>query len=88
MIFHRKIALTAAFGLLIAAMGGAYQFFYLEERGEYEEAIRAQYRKSFGEEPDDAELRHLSSVAMDRYGPTEYYRTEEDYKKLFEHAAS
>lgn len=83
----RKTVLSVLITGLIAAVGAGYQYFYLEERGEYEEAIHRHYVAVFGKEPGETELRHLSTLALDRYGPTQFYRNEEDYARLFEKEA-
>ena len=79
----RKVALTFVVTALIAFLGTAYQYYYLEERGEYERAIRQHYFNLYGQEPDYDKLHRLTTVALDRYGPTEFYRNEMDYQKLF-----
>ena len=83
----RKIALTFVVTALVAVLGTAYQYYYLEERGEYEEAIRQHYLDLYGQEPDPEKLHRLTTVALDRYGPTEFYRNEMDYQKLFSEEA-
>lgn len=80
----RKIALTAIITVFITVIGVAYQFYYLEERSEYEAAIRDYAIKARGHAPDDRKLSHLAVLALDRYGLTEVHRMEEDYRVLFE----
>lgn len=79
----RKIALSVVTGLLLAVLGNAYQYYYLEEKGEYERAIRRVYFETYGKEPNRRSVRNFVVLALDRYGPTEFYRIEEDYHKLF-----
>lgn len=81
---QRKIGLTVIFTLLIAGLGIAYQFYYLEERSEYEMAITRYALQSQGRKLSPKELRHLVTLALDRYGPAEFYRVEKDYEALFE----
>lgn len=80
---NRKVALTIFVTILIITLGIFYQYYYLEERREYEQAIGRYYFKLYGKGLDARELRRLSTIALSRYGPTEIYRTDEDYKKLF-----
>lgn len=80
----RKIGLTAIFTLLIVGLGVAYQFYYLEERSEYEMAITRHALQSQGRKLSPRELRHLVTLALDRYGSAEFYRVEKDYEELFE----
>lgn len=86
--FDRKIALSVIVTLLIAAIGSSYQFYYLEERTEYEQAIQAYAVKHQGAALDPFKLRHLATLALDHYGPTELHRLEEDYRILFEETRS
>ena len=79
----RKIALTCAFLLFIIALGSAYQYYYLEERTEYERAITMHYQKLYNKAPDPEKLRHLTTLALARYGPTEI-----DYQTLLKEAAA
>lgn len=83
----RKWILSLIVLLWVGMTGAAYQYYYLEERGEYEEKIKESYIEFFGREPSKYELRHLAILALDRYGPTEFYRNEEDYQRLFQESA-
>ena len=84
---RRKIALTAIITIFIVTIGCAYQYYYLEERTEYEHAIQLYAVKAHGQKLDAKKLRRLAVIALDRYGPTEVWRIEGDYDVLFEGAS-
>jgi hypothetical protein len=81
--YTRKLSLTLIVTLLLAMLGAAFQFYYIEEQGEYERAIAAIYFKRHGYSLEPVKARHLATLALDRYGPTEFYRNEQDYEALF-----
>jgi len=83
---ERKIALTAIITFFVLVLGTAYQYYYLEERTEYEHAIQLYSLKFHDHKLKPKKLRHLAILAIDRYGLTEAHRIEEDYRVLLEEA--
>jgi len=86
MSFRRKLALTTILLILFTALGTSYQYYYLEERAEFERSIQSYYIKHHGTALDENKLRHLAILALDRFGPTELIRNDDDYQKLLKDA--
>lgn len=80
----RKLSLTGVIIAFVVSLGAAYQYYYLEERVEYERAIAIYYKKHTGNDLDPDKLRHFTTLALDRYGPTEIYRKDSDYERLLD----
>ncbi len=63
-----KIQLTFLLCVFVISAGFSYQFYYHVKKWKYRETIIGYYRKYTHQEPQEIPLRHLTQLAVNRWG--------------------